>query len=76
MPTLPEERLGLQVGDVRQEGLGVHTVQAIVPSAVETICGWCPDASVRTAAAQVEGRQVSHGCCASCAARVAIEEGF
>jgi len=41
------------------------------PSIV-VVCAWCPDAQAQTAAAEKAGHVVSHGCCASCAARVEL----
>jgi hypothetical protein len=37
---------------------------------IVSICGWCPGAREKTLALVNEGKQVSHGMCPSCVAKM------
>lgn len=36
------------------------------PKPIISVCGWCPDKDVKTAALKAQGFQVSHGICNTC----------
>lgn len=44
-----------------------------VKNNIASVCAWCPDKDARTAEAQAQGFQVSHGLCRSCADKQMME---
>lgn len=47
-----------------------HADAILAKHALVTVCAWCPDSAEQTAAARAQGREVTHGICPSCQAKM------